>query len=195
MIQQISDVDVWDKIEADDLWIYDRLILSKKLGYTCGPAGVAPPKENEYIVKPCSNYRMMGRGASIMTLSPSDHDKVPDGYFWCEYFKGRHMSFDYNYGKQVLAVEGMRQDDRKLDRFLMWRKVEEKFKLPAFLQPIAKKYEWFNVEVIGGHIIEVHLRYNDDFRNHDGNIIIPIWKDEFYKSESGDRLGFIVKQG
>ena len=46
MIQQIGDPDIWDKIKPDDLWIYDKLILSRKLGYLCGPAGVAPPVTN-----------------------------------------------------------------------------------------------------------------------------------------------------
>jgi hypothetical protein len=195
MIDQISDTDVWPKIDAVDLWIYDRLILAKRLGYDCGPAGVAPTERKDYIVRPCSNYRGMGRGASIMTLSPTEHDCVPDGYFWCEQFTGRHLSFDYHYGQQCLAVEGIRQDELRLDRFLMWRKIDDQFKLPKILAPIAKKYEWLNVEVIGDKVIEVHLRYNDDFRNHDGNIIIPVWQDEFYASEAGDRLGFIVKKG
>lgn len=190
---QISDSDVWKFIDADDLWIYDKLILSKKLGYECGPAGVAPSKEKEYIVRPCVNFRMMGRGASTMILSPSNHNQVPDGYFWCEKFTGQHISYDFRYGKQVLAVEGIKEDNGRLDRFEMWAKVNSNFNLPSILLPIAKKYEWLNVETIGGHIIEVHLRYNDDFRNHKGDIIIPVWKEEFYQSECDDRIGFIVK--
>ena len=39
MIPQIGDVDVFDSIFSDDLWCVDKLILSKKLGYKCGPAG------------------------------------------------------------------------------------------------------------------------------------------------------------
>lgn len=192
-MDQISDKDVWEFIHHDDLWIYDKLVLSKKLGYVCGPAGVAPPHEGEYVVRPCVNFRMMGRGASVMNLSPSNHSSVPDGYFWCEKFTGRHISFDYHKGRQVLAVEGLKEDSLRLDRFGAWIKVNDTYTLPDFLVPISKKYEWLNIETIGGHIIEVHLRYNDDFQNHNGDIIIPIWKDEFYQSECEDRLGFIVK--
>lgn len=189
----INDSDVWSTIDPIDLWVYDKLIISKRLGYNCGPAGVAPSAENSYIVRPCVNFRMMGKGASIQTLSPSDHDKVPDGYFWCEIFTGRHLSFDYHWGEQVLAVEGFRDQPDRLDRFSKWTKVDEKFVLPTFIQDVAKRYKWLNVETIGGHIIEIHLRYNDDFSNHDSNTIIPIWKEKFYKSEAGDRLGFIIE--
>ena len=108
-------------------------------------------------------------------------------------FTGRHLSFDYFRGKQVLAVEGFRNDPLRLDRFSRWTKIEETFKLPKILQDIADRYPWFNVEVIGDKVIEVHFRYNDDFANHDANTIIPIWKDEFYSSSAGDRLGFLLK--
>lgn len=192
-MEQISDSDVWKFIDPTDLWIYDRLILSKRLGYVCGPAGVPPPHYETYVVKPCVNFRMMGRGATLQNLSPTDHDKVPDGYFWCERFVGRHLSLDYCWGEQVLAVEGFKDDPDCLNRFSKWKKVDFKFTLPSFLQDISKKYKWLNVEMIDYKIIECHLRYNDDFRNHSGDEIIPIWKDEFYSSPCEDRIGFIVK--
>jgi hypothetical protein len=190
----ISDSDVWNYVDPNDLWVYDKLILSKKLGYLCGPAGVAPPAENNYVIRPCVNFRMMGRGAYIDTLSPKKYECVPDGYFWCEKFIGRHLSYDYHWGDQVLAVEGFRSDPDKLNRFSRWTKTDDKFVLPSFIQDVARRYKWLNVEVIGGKIIEIHLRYNDDFRNHQGREIIPIWKNEFYDSPSGDRIGFIVKE-
>ena len=34
-LPQLSDYDVFDSIAIDDLWCMDKLILSKKLGYTC----------------------------------------------------------------------------------------------------------------------------------------------------------------
>jgi hypothetical protein len=189
----MNDSDVWEFIEAEDLWIYDKLILSKKLGYRCGPAGVSPDRLNQYIVRPCVNFRMMGRGATIMQLSPEDHDKVADGYFWCEIFTGRHLSFDFEYGKQTLAVEGFK-DLQRLDRFYKWQKCTDVLKLPSFLVKISEKYRWLNVECIGGNIIEVHLRYNDDFSNHDSDVIYPVWKENFYESRCGDRIGFILEE-
>ena len=188
----MDDKDVWEFIEPEDLWIYDKLILSKRLGYLCGPAGVAPPTTNYYVIRPCVNFRMMGRGAKIVHLTKDAHHDIPDGYFWCEVFKGRHLSFDFHQGKQVLAVEGFRNSER-LDRFSMWQKTEDVLTLPDFLVTISKKYEWLNVECIGDKIIEVHLRDNDDFKGHSAKTIIPIWREHFHKSECGDRVGFILK--
>ena len=191
-ILQIGDVDVFDSISLDDLWCIDKLILSKKLGYKCGPAGIVPPSTGKYVVRPIMNLKMMSRGASIQYLYSLDSCSIPDSYFWCEIFAGRHLSFDYHWGKQVLAVEGFRNDPLRLDRFSRWTKIDEEFKLPIILQEVADRYEWFNVEVIGDKVIEVHFRYNDDFVNNDANTIIPIWKDEFYSSPAGDRLGFLL---
>lgn len=193
----MNDSDFWKFVDVDDLWLFDKLILSKKLGYNCGPAGVIPKEEGQYIVRPCVNYRMMARGARFMHLN-NKNDFIPDGFFWCEIFTGRHLSFDFHYGKQVLAVEGLRENTN-LSRFLYWKKVTDKFQLPDFLKPISIKYEWLNVEVIGNKIIEVHLRYNDDFKEHNANIIVPIWKDELIDKKKkyiinacDDRLGFYL---
>lgn len=189
----MDDKDYWNTSNIDDLWLFDKLILSRKLGYLCGPAGVSPPKKNIYIVRPCCNYRMMSKGAVFMELSPNNHETVPDGYFWCEVFEGRHLSFDYSFGNQILAVEGFREDKSRLDRFCMWKKIEDNFKLPDILFSIACKYDEFNIEVIEDKVIEVHLRHNDDFIGHDSDVIIPIWKENFHRSECGDRLGFLLQ--
>ena len=191
-LPQIGDADVFGSIANDDLWCVDKLILAKKLGYLCGPAGIAPPVAGQYVVRPIVNVRMMSVGATVQYL---DSDSIQDGYFWCELFTGRHLSFDYNWGKQVLAVEGFRSDPTRLDRFSHWTKVNDIFTLPIILQTVADRYQWFNVEVIGNKVIEVHFRYNDDFANHAANTIIPVWKDQFYPSAAGDRLGFILQDG
>jgi hypothetical protein len=192
MMPLINDCDVWKFIDGEDAWVYDKLILSKRLGYHCGPAGVAPETSGNYIVRPISNYRMMGRGSSIMHID-AGQDIIPDGYFWCDVFTGRHLTFDYHYGTQCLAAEGFK-DSTRTDRFSSWKKTADVFELPELLHSIAKKYEWLNVEVIDNKIVEVHLRYNDDFSGHDADEIIPIWKEDFYDSPCEDRLGFLLKR-
>lgn len=188
----MDDWDVWKFIDGEDAWVYDKLILSKRLGYYCGPAGVAPELSGEYVVRPISNYRMMGRGSSIVHID-AGRDIIPDGYFWCEVFRGRHLTFDYRYGVQQLAAEGFK-DSTRTDRFSSWKRVEDIFTLPPILKPVAEKYEWLNIEVIDSKIVEVHLRYNDDFAGHDADEIFPIWKEDFYDSPCGDRIGFLLKR-
>jgi len=188
----VSDSNVIDNIEDNDIWVIDKFILSKRLGYICGPAGILPKEEGRYIVRPCVNIRMMSAGAKFMHLNTTN-DVIPDGFFWCEIFQGRHRSFDYNWGQQKLAVEGFRDDPNRLDRFSRWCRIDDKFNLPSIIQEMSNRYEWLNVETIGDKIIEIHFRYNDDFSNHNAHTIVPIWKEEFYDNPSGDRLGFLLK--
>ena len=197
----INDKDVWPNCPVDYLWIYDKLILARKFGHRAGPAGVPVPKADWYIVRPITNIRMMSRGAARVWLTPEDTDAVPDGFFWSECFAGRHTSTDFHYGIQTLAVEGFRDDPNRLDRFSKWEKINDKYNFPEELGELWRLTPWVNVEYIGGKVIEVHLRWNDDFSNHASDTIYPVWKDEageqppntkWYDSPAGDRLGFWI---
>ena len=199
----VDDKDVWAQCPVDYLWIYDKLILARKLGYQAAPAGIPVPQPGWYIVRPITNIRMMSRGAKKLWLTPADTDSVPDGSFWSECFEGRHTSVDFHWGKQHLAVEGFRDDADRLDRFCRWQKITDTVTFPLVLQDLGQIAEWVNVEYVDNHIIEIHLRYNDDFSNHTGNIIYPVWRDRpfpqppgtrWYNSPGGDRVGFWVKE-
>lgn len=200
-LQLIDDLDVWPQCPTDWLWVYDKLIVARKQNILAGPAGIPVPCDGDYVVRPITNIRMMSRGASIQRLTQSNSDAVPDGYFWSEVLQGRHVSVDYHYGQQDLTVEGFRDDARRLDRFSYWAKISEVYALPEFLTGLGQIVPWVNVEYIGSTAIEVHLRYNDDFRNHTGDVIYPVWKDNplpqpvgstWYPSVGGDRLGFWI---
>jgi hypothetical protein len=145
---------------------------------------------------------MMGRGASRVWLEQGDDHSVPDGYFWSEVLEGPHLSVDYHWGQQHLTVQGFRDDPLRLDRFSRWCRVDLDRPLPAMLHDLKYYQQWINVEYIGDQVIEVHLRYNDDFANHDADEIIPVWRDQpmaqppdctWYPSAAGDRLGFWIK--
>ena len=195
----IGDPDVWPTLEWKHLWVYDKLILSKRLGYTCGPAGISVPEPAEYVVRPITNLESMSVGARLQWLEPKDN--IEPGYFWCEKFTGEHITVDYNYGEQSTTVKGYPRKGR-LDRFDKWELIDRQIPFPKKLDDLHEK-EWVNIEMIGGNIIEVHFRYNDDFRNHNGKVIYPVWKDEelpqpegsmWYDSPCKDRLGHWVIQ-
>jgi hypothetical protein len=196
-MELINDSDVWTSCPTEHLWIYDKLILAKKLRYSAGPAGVCVPKPDWYVVRPITNCRMMGAGAYKAWLV-SELDNIPDGYFWCEWFNGRHITIDYNFGQQGLTAEGIKFTD-SLNRFSSWEKVNYPYKLPDCLQQVADASEWLNIELIGDKIIEAHLRYNDDFSGHKGSVIWPVWADKkisqpnntkFIENACGARQGF-----
>jgi hypothetical protein len=55
---------------------------------------------------------------------------------------------------------------------------------PKMLHSISHPHKWINCEFIGGNLIEVHLRHNEDF---DGNIshFIPVWEGESISPPDG----------
>jgi len=197
-----SDRDVYDTCPPQWLWIYDKVIVARRQGIQAAPAGIPVPTAGEYIVRPITNIRMMGRGASRVWLEPNNPDLVPDGYFWSEVLEGPHVSVDYHWGQQHLTVQGFRDDPAKLDRFSRWCKIDLDRPLPGMLHDLKYHQEWINVEYIGDRAIEIHLRYNDDFANHDADEIQPVWRGDsmitptgwsWYHSPAGDRLGFWIK--
>ena len=198
----INDCDVYETCDPEWLWIYDKLIVARRQNVRAAPAGIPVPVAGEYIVRPITNIRMMGVGAKRIWLDPHNEQDVPHGYFWSEVLTGPQVSVDYHWGQQQLTVQGFRNDPYRLDRFSHWCKVNIDLPLPSMLQGLQHTQEWINVEYIGHRVIEVHLRYNDDFANHDSDIIIPVWKDQdipqpqgwsWYASAAGDRLGFWIK--
>ena len=152
----------WRNSSDQDLWVFDKLIVGRKLGYNCGPAGMDVPQPGLYITRPCVNIPGMGRGARVQYLRQKTH-QLPTGHFWSEIFNGRHISVDYHNGEQILAVEGFRPDGY-LWKFVKWEKIDEQFPLPQIFHELVERHEYINVEYIGGKVIELHFRQNPDFQ-------------------------------
>ena len=173
----IDEQDVWKTIDPDHMWIMDKLILSSKLEYTCGPVGTAVPKPDWYLVRPCVNALGLGLGAQKVWIDDyTDH--LTPGHFWCEIFEGRHFSVDYHYGLPNLIIEGFKSfgSYTKWDKWSKvddWDAVERVFDFPKILDPVIDK-PWINCEFIGNKLIEVHFRRNADFQ-WDNSQFIPVW--------------------
>lgn len=173
---------VWKTINPDDIWVLDKLILSRKLEYKCGPVGLDVPTPGYYIVRPCVNMLGLGLGAERVWLE-QETMHLPLGYFWCEWFEGRHLSIDYHWGEQSLAVEGHKPTDT-FTRWNHWVKVQDKIELPEIIKDFGKQYQWINCEYIGGKLIEVHFRHNEDFED-DIEHFIPVWEGESTEPPDG----------
>ena len=189
---------MWQQCDPDDLWIYDKLILSSKLGYVCGPAGVPVPEPGIYIVRPITNIEGMGRDVQFIRLEDNTQH-LPAGHFWCEVFQGRHLSVDYIHGDQVLCVEGFRTPTNPAYRWDRWQRVNTHVPYPELL--IEMSFEKVNCEFIDGKLIEVHLRHNPNFEDRNVSHVIPVWKDQTPVSKPGytfveepdyERIGFYV---
>lgn len=176
---------VWDELTRQGslgpAWMLDKLMLARYLGYTAGPAGVDVPKPGQYIVRPATNAYGCGIHTELMYIDKST-DHLDPGTFWCEYFEGHHLSVDYDNEKPVLAVEGFR-DKTDFTKFLIWQKVHPAMlpvgALPGNLfQLITRTWRFYNVEWIGDKIIEVHFRWNPDFKPLMWDTFIPVYEGE-----------------
>ena len=169
--------------DANEIQVYDKLILSRKLGYACGPVGIDVPVPAWYIVRPCVNIMGLGLGAKKMHLTKYTIDLDP-GHFWCEWFDGRHLSVDYEYGKQVLCVEGFKSEDT-FTKWDKWIATDDQIPFPKVLEQFVNKPN-VNCEFIGGKLIEVHFRSNPDFEQ-DIKEFIPVWQGQTTEPPNGYR--------
>lgn len=174
-----SDSEAWDLYPQHRAW-FNKLEVGLRLGHRCGPCGTAPAESGWYVIRPIYNLAGMGVGARKEFVQAGDDRCVEPGFFWCEWFDGPQHSATYRW--DVAAAqwvpmstwEGIRTDD-VLSRFLMWRRSEERFVLPAMFDELAD-CDLINVEFVGGRIIEVHLRPSPD--PEEGVEVIPVWADD-----------------
>ena len=191
--------DEWNSIHSEDLWVYNKLFLNQRLGHLCGPTGVPVPHSGHYIVRPSINLLGMGRFSRIEWID-RDTEHFHPAEFWCEIFKGRHLSVDFHYKKSELVVLGERDNGEDLYRWKKWTKINLEVKFPEILNSLKGDYEWINCEFIGNKLIEVHFRRNPDFR-YGNTVAIPVWKgdrpqkvDDFTFVQDKDylRKGFFI---
>lgn len=192
--------DEWNQIHPSDLWVYNKLFLSRVLGYNCGPAGTTVPKSDFYIVRPSFNLFGMSRFARKEWIEKRTDDMHP-AEFWCEIFEGEHLSIDYHHQKQDLSILGTKTKDDPIHQWSKWEKVNRTVDFPDILKNLNTNYEWINCEFIGGRLIEVQFRRNPNFK-YNNTVAIPVWNEKieenyegyrFIKNPSYERLGFWVK--
>lgn len=191
--------DEWNSIHDEDLWVYNKLFLSHRLKYLCGPVGCPVPSFGRYIVRPSINLLGMGRYSRLEWLRRST-DHLHPSEFWCEYFTGEHISVDFYQKRPVLTVKGERNLHNPFYKWQKWYKIDKEIEFPSILNELKGDYKWINCEFIGDKLIEVHFRQNPDFR-YGNSVAIPVWKNEkirkidgllFIKDEDYLRKGFYV---
>lgn len=202
-MEHTQEINAWKNCALEDLWIFDKLIVSRKSGHICGPRGMDVPKPGNYFVKPISNMYGMGLFARVEYLE-NDTSKLHPGEFWCEIFEGEHISVDYKKYDPILSVIGEKDEKEPYKKFTKWTKTSKTHPLPQFIGLIPLRYKTLNCEFIGGKLIEIHLRNNPDF-SHGNSEVIPVWKGSqieppngyvFIKDDDEDedeRLGMYIR--
>lgn len=189
--------DEWNHIHPSDLWVYNKLFLSRMLEYNCGPVGTTVPKSDFYIVRPSFNLLGMGRLARKEWIEKyTDH--MHPAEFWCEIFAGPHLSVDFKEKKSKLVVLGTRNPGDPYYKWKKWEKINQKIEFPEILNNLEGHYDYINCEFIGDKLIEVHFRQNPDFR-YQNSVAIPVWGEEkcenmkFIEDIDYFRKGFYVE--
>jgi hypothetical protein len=168
---------------------YNKLWLSEKLGYYCGPAGIPPEKSGNYIVRPIMNLSGMSLNATKQYIDAGDLSKTPPGYFWCEWFDGCQHSVSYQFQDGFwIPISSYKadRDEENLYRFRKWERTDWATVLPNWFDEL-QDVGIINVEFIGNQIIEVHLR---DTPDPDYDVLIPIWQDEKEKIDILMEMGY-----
>lgn len=184
----IYDRDSYLQVPVADRWIFNKLALAEKFGYTCGPIGTHPSVQTDVILRPQMNIFGMGRGGFLeydtWPFAPWDHaPNANPGYFWCEQFTGLHTYtclvddvVRYNSHNSAPYTYAVNQQ---------WIGVEDPTlanvpTIPASLNGISK---YLYVEAIDGNIIEVAPRHSpmgvrqvivDEYKLIDPSYVIPV---------------------
>ena len=160
---------------------WNKLYLSEIMGYSCGPGATEIPETKEYVIRPIYNLGGMGICTTVKTLQKGDISSVPPGYFWCEYFDGRHFSTTYyKEGNKWHCLHNWQgwNDKSNVVKFTKWKKSND---IPILPDPIAEiDVPIINVEYKENNPIEIHFRPsgNPDGTSHDKwSEYIPIWHD------------------
>lgn len=189
--------DEFNAIDVRDLWVYNKLQLSRVLGYNCGPAGTTVPKPDFYIVRPSINFLGMGRFSRLEWIE-KDTEHLHPAEFWCEVFQGDHLSVDFYQKKADLVIIGTRDESDPLYKWRKWEKIDRNVEFPSILENLHGSYDWINCEFIGNHLIEAHFRRNPNFR-YGNSVAIPVWdenidENQTYIQDSGYlRKGFYIQ--
>ena len=198
-----EDYEAWDAY-PQYRWLFNKLELSSRLGYSCGPACVPIKKTGYYIVRPTYNLYGMGIGAHKKLLDVdlhgeemTHHKHVPPGHFWCEWLDGTHYSMDFikngSKWEPFCCMKGTHFSADNLTKFKEWEVTDFPFSvdvLPKWIHDI-KTEKYLNIETKDTNILEIHLRSGNDMAwDYDiGTKIIPVWKGEDY--EDHKQLSFI----
>jgi len=161
----MNDVEAW-QIYKDYRWVYNKLELYQRLGYTVFPHGI-DPVIFPTISKPITNLWGMGIGVERWISSKDINYKA--GYLWMEEFYGPWVSWDINFKTGDVYIADANCEnvwEARPDSWLITKSSLLSISSIVLKQIIAlglDKLEKINIETIGDYIIEVHLRWSNEF--------------------------------
>jgi hypothetical protein len=173
-----EDYDAWQWYPAQR-WIYNKLAVARSQQLDAGPHGTPPPRFPVFS-KPIVNLKGMGVGSRVLK-SQADYDAhYAPGHFWMTLLEGRHVSSDVavvrGEPRWWRHVTGKPAGEGTFDHWIIHAEPDSSIEesCGAWIETNLPGYTgMLNLETIGGTIIEVHLRFADQWPDLYG----PGWVD------------------
>ena len=150
-------------------WIYNKMQVAESQGIEHGPHGF-PPRHYPVFSKPIYNFRGMGTGSRVLRSYREYLHLQEPGHFWMELLSGEHISTD------CAVLNGEARWWRHVSGKELGEGMFDCWTIHAESRPQVEDYcgEWIrrnmvgytgmlNFETIGGRIIEVHMRFADQW--------------------------------
>lgn len=191
-----EDGDAW-RWYPEYKWVYNKLAVAESQEIACAPHGIDPDAFPVFS-KPIYNMRGMGAGSGVLRTSKEYKYRQRPGHFWMEMLQGEHVSTD------VAVVNG----DVKWQRhsvgapldggmFDYWTVLAaSKPTIESYLQAWVRKHMpgytgMLNFETIDAKIIEVHMRFADQWPDLYGDgwvkALIKLYAEGAWDFEDRDR--------
>jgi hypothetical protein len=163
-----EDSDAWQWYPAHR-WVYDKLAVARSQGLDAGPHGTPPPGFPVFS-KPIVNLKGMGIGSRVLTCQADYSRHTAPGHFWMTLLRGRHVSSDLAVvgGEPCWwrHVTGKPAGEGTFDYWTIHAEADAEIeaRCGAWVRRHLAGYTgMLNLETIGGTIIEVHLRFADQW--------------------------------
>jgi hypothetical protein len=150
-------------------WIYNKLLICDTQGIGGAPHGV-PPEHFPVFSKPIYNMHGMGVGGRVIASAEELELRNTAGHMWMEMMEGEHVSTD------VVLLGGEAQWWRHTIGVPLGEGLFDYWTVDDAERSELERYcgDWLrrhlrgysgvaNIESIGGRIIEVHLRFADQW--------------------------------
>ena len=163
-----DDPDGW-LLYPDHRWVYDKLRVAESQGLRCGPHGVLPDRYPVFS-KPIVNLKGMGIGSRLVTKAAEWDEAHQPGHMWMELLEGPHVSTDCAVLDGRIAwcrhTTGVAWDAGMFKHWIIHARPQPQLEadLASWISAHMRDYcGMLNLETIGGRIIEVHLRFADQW--------------------------------
>ncbi len=178
-------------------WVYDKIAIAESQGLPTGPHGMTPSSYPVFS-KPIINLRGMGTGGRILHNEQEYRRYQQPGHMWMALLTGEHVSSD------AALVDGRAVWWRHAVGIPAARGTFDRWIVEASPRPELEDYAgaWIakhlrgycgmiNIETIGGRIIEVHLRFADQWPDLYGagwvEAMIRLYADGTWRFDDRDR--------